>query len=115
MTTPHPSIPPLLSPYLSLPPPSSLILLTSVLGASTNWLLLRFLCAALGVSKTGGYASTEERGEGGGGDVRVVLVSFLRGWRGWREGGRRVVSSSFGWLVGWLLVFCFVFLVVVVF
>ncbi|KAK3904991.1 hypothetical protein C8A05DRAFT_42005 [Staphylotrichum tortipilum] len=40
--------PPLLEPHLlSLPQPSSLTLLTSVLGASTNWLLTRHLHALL--------------------------------------------------------------------
>jgi elongator complex protein 6 len=40
-------IPPLLEPYLAIPPEASLILLTSVLGASTNWLVLRYLYSAL--------------------------------------------------------------------
>ncbi|KAL2150009.1 hypothetical protein VTH82DRAFT_7685 [Thermothelomyces myriococcoides] len=40
-------IPHLLEPYLSLPPESSLVLLTGVLGASTNWLVLRHLYALL--------------------------------------------------------------------
>ncbi|TAQ86158.1 hypothetical protein B7494_g5515 [Chlorociboria aeruginascens] len=40
-------IPPLLEPYLTLPPEASLILLTSVLGASSNWLVLRFLHSTL--------------------------------------------------------------------
>ncbi|KAH8667531.1 putative UPF0405 protein C3H7.10 [Tricladium varicosporioides] len=40
-------ISPLLEPYLALPLEASLILLTSVLGASTNWLVLRFLHSAL--------------------------------------------------------------------
>ena len=37
-------IPPLLTPYICLPPPTSLILLTSTLSTSTNWLVLRYLC-----------------------------------------------------------------------
>ncbi|EPE24472.1 hypothetical protein GLAREA_08324 [Glarea lozoyensis ATCC 20868] len=40
-------IPPLLSSALALPPESSLILLTNILGASTNWLVLRYLYSAL--------------------------------------------------------------------
>ena len=36
-------IPPLLSPYICLPPSTSLILLTSTLSTSTNWLVLRYL------------------------------------------------------------------------
>jgi elongator complex protein 6 len=99
-------IPLLLEPYLSLPPEASLILLTSVLGASTNWLVLRFLYNALaapttgtqlgarrdtdGIGKTGedGDWKGEEEGEG----TRVVLASFLRDLTFWREGGRRLVS-----------------------
>lgn len=102
MTSSHPRIPPLLSPYLALPPESSLILLTSVLGASTNWLVLRFLCAALadrtaGARRVGGEELADQGGDADG-EVRVVLVSFLRDWGFWREGGRRVVS----------VIFCFV-------
>jgi elongator complex protein 6 len=99
-------IPLLLEPYLSLPPEASLILLTSVLGASTNWLVLRFLYNALaapttspqlgarqdtdGIGRTGedGDWKREEEGEG----TRVVLASFLRDLSFWREGGRRLVS-----------------------
>jgi elongator complex protein 6 len=99
-------IPLLLEPYLSLPPEASLILLTSVLGASTNWLVLRFLYNALAAPTTGpqlgvrrdtdvigragedGDWKGEEEGEG----TRVVLASFLRDLNFWREGGRRLVS-----------------------
>ncbi|KAF4907209.1 hypothetical protein CGCVW01_v012618 [Colletotrichum viniferum] len=40
-------IPHLLEPYLALPPECAQILLTSVLGASTNWLVLRYLYSYL--------------------------------------------------------------------
>lgn len=99
------TIPALLHPYTTLAPPTSLTLLTSVLNASTNWLLLRFLCGALasdsdkpdahdGGSKTGAAAQSGDvqgwRGHGDG-EVRVVFVSFLRDWEFWRrEGGRCV-------------------------
>lgn len=82
------ALPPLLQPYLALPVESSLILLTSVLGASTNWLVLRYLAAYL----------TERRLEDtegdGNGAVKVVFVSFLRDWEFWREGGKRLVSDA---------------------
>lgn len=41
------TIPPLLEPYLAIEPPQSQILLTGLLGANTNWLLLRYLYTLL--------------------------------------------------------------------
>jgi elongator complex protein 6 len=73
-------IPPLLFPYLSLPPESSLILLTNILGASTNWLVLRYLYSFLIPS-----VSNNEK-------TNVVFVSFMRDLAFWREGGKRLVS-----------------------
>lgn len=72
-------IPRLLEPYLSLPPETCLILLTSVLGASTNWVVLRFLHSTL--------TSPEENPEDG---TNVVLVSFMRDLGFWKENGRRL-------------------------
>jgi hypothetical protein len=69
-------IPPLLEQYLALPPEASLILLTSILGASTNWLVLRHLYS---------YLKTLP-------DVGVVLVSFMRDGTFWRENASRLVS-----------------------
>ncbi|QMW33833.1 hypothetical protein G4B84_009299 [Aspergillus flavus NRRL3357] len=43
----QPPLPPLLAPYVSSLPQSSLTVLSSVLGATGNWLVLRFLYAAL--------------------------------------------------------------------
>ncbi|KAF9889777.1 hypothetical protein FE257_006867 [Aspergillus nanangensis] len=43
----QPPLPPLLTPYISSLSPSSLTVLSSVLGATGNWLILRFLHAAL--------------------------------------------------------------------
>lgn len=76
---------PLLAPYTSSFPRYSLTLLTSVLGATGNWLVLRFLNDSL-TSREGheGLEGKEKR--------KVVLVSFLRGWEFWRGEGRRVVS-----------------------
>lgn len=74
-------IPPLLEPYLVLPPEASLILFTSVLGASSNWLVLRVLHSAL----LGSEMSSED-------GPKVLLVSFMRDLAFWKENGRRLVS-----------------------
>ncbi|EAW09269.1 uncharacterized protein ACLA_034720 [Aspergillus clavatus NRRL 1] len=47
----QPAIPPLLSPYVTSLPQSSLTVLSSVLDATGNWLVLRFLHAALSASQ----------------------------------------------------------------
>ncbi|KAK7408862.1 hypothetical protein QQX98_008985 [Neonectria punicea] len=73
-------IPPLLEPYLTLPPEASLILLTSVLGASANWLVLRHVYS---------YLRGEDR------DTGVVLVSFLRDGAFWRDGAAKMASLVF--------------------
>ena len=90
-------ITPLLAPYLSNPPPTSLVLLTSVLGASTNWLVLRFIFAGL----SNEAIERSRRSEGSNeheDDLSVVLVSFLRDWDFWREGGRRLVGAGI-WMI----------------
>ncbi|KAL7796497.1 hypothetical protein V8C37DRAFT_371911 [Trichoderma ceciliae] len=69
-------IPPLLEPYLGLPEEASLIILTNVLGASSNWLILRYLYSILQ--------------QGRGTDSGVVLVSFMRDLAFWREGASRL-------------------------
>ena len=71
-------IPPLLQPYTKLPRNDSLLLVTSTLGASANWLLIRFLCDALS-------SSPKNSPDGGGADFadeghNVVLVSWLSLW-----------------------------------
>jgi len=115
------TIPPLLHPYTTLPPPTSLILLTSVLNASTNWLLLRFLCGALTSDEREGREKGREEAEKareayGEGEVKIVFVSFMREYEFWRrEAGRCVctysslppsflacLSEFAGWLGGWL-------------
>ncbi|KAK2734287.1 hypothetical protein FQN55_002835 [Onygenales sp. PD_40] len=79
---------PLLAPYTNplspTAPRGALTLLTSVLGATGNWVVVRVLCDAL----AGGGG--EGMGMGGDRKVVVVLVSFLRGWEFWRGEGRRV-------------------------
>lgn len=94
-------IPHLLEQYLALPPEAALILLTSVLGASSNWLVLRFLYAHLKLASSSpaeqaaaaGYegSSTPADGRaGGGGSVGVALVSFMRDGAFWRDGAGRM-------------------------
>ncbi|CAD6447700.1 2eb11d56-2da5-427e-9962-999d1988cee7 [Sclerotinia trifoliorum] len=88
-TTTTRSLPPLLAPYLSLPSStsyeSSLILLTSVLGAGTNWVLLRYLSSL--------FSSTEGNGTGNEDadrETKVVFMSFMRDMNFWREGARKI-------------------------
>ncbi|PYH98791.1 hypothetical protein BO71DRAFT_480089 [Aspergillus ellipticus CBS 707.79] len=85
----QPPLPPLLTPYVSSLPPSSLTVLSSVLGATGNWLVLRFLHAALGQPSTSdaalGFSETNN-----GKKRKVVLVSFLRGWEFWRTEAKRL-------------------------
>ncbi|KAL4924885.1 uncharacterized protein BDV17DRAFT_201272 [Aspergillus undulatus] len=80
----QPPLPHLLTPYISSPPPSSLTAVSSVLGATGNWLVLRFLSAAL-------TSSSSHAGPGIQGRKRkVVLVSFLRGWDFWKSEAKRL-------------------------
>ncbi|KAK8073890.1 hypothetical protein PG994_004789 [Apiospora phragmitis] len=89
--------PPLLEPYLGLPPEASLIVLTGVLGASTNWLVQRYLCRFLASTSAADSnaqrAAVGEEGESSpddGDSVSVVLVSFLRDYAFWKEGAGRI-------------------------
>jgi hypothetical protein len=85
------SIPPLLQPYLALPSESSLILLTSVLGASPNWLILRYIHSLLLPSPSTSTSSTESEGPV---EPKILFVSFLRDLNFWRENGRKIVCLS---------------------
>lgn len=84
-------LPPLLEPYLRLPPETSLILLTGVLGSTTNWLVQRHLYSLLSATSATtpaeedlGPASTENT------TGSVVLLSFLRDYTFWKEGVGRL-------------------------
>ncbi|KAK9417449.1 hypothetical protein SUNI508_08809 [Seiridium unicorne] len=84
-------VPPLLEPYLGLPPEASLIVLTSVLGASTNWLVQRYLCSLLGdASRKTPLTEDENIDASTGGETCVVLVSFMRDYAFWKEGAGRL-------------------------
>ena len=86
----QPPLPPLLAPYVSALPQSSLTLLSSVLGATGNWLILRYLYSALGAPT--GDAAFGLHGSEDGRKRKVVLVSFLRGWEFWRSEAKRLVG-----------------------
>lgn len=79
----QPPIPPLLSPLLQTPlKVCSLSLLASVLSASTNWLVLRFVYTALRENSLNDDGTT--------GEIRVLMFSWLRGLELWREMGRKL-------------------------
>ncbi|GAP91352.1 putative protein family [Rosellinia necatrix] len=94
--------PPLLEPYLRLPDETSLILLSGVLGSSTNWLVHRYLASLLAARPSALFSPScgrqdepvEPAGAGAGAElqphVSVVLVSFLRDYVFWKDGSRRV-------------------------
>ncbi|KAI1079632.1 hypothetical protein F5B20DRAFT_158856 [Whalleya microplaca] len=77
-------IPPLLESYLRLPPETSLILLSGVLGSTTNWLVQRYLYSLLSSRKEDGA------GLAGTDDADVILVSFLRDYAFWKDGAGRL-------------------------
>ncbi|QSS64105.1 hypothetical protein I7I51_01167, partial [Histoplasma capsulatum] len=83
---------PLLAPYTASPlPAQSLTLITSVLGATSNWLVLRILCDALSSGSSRGGEEMEFGGPGARRGVRgVVIVSFLRAVEFWRGETRKM-------------------------
>ncbi|PSS03253.1 hypothetical protein BD289DRAFT_219691 [Coniella lustricola] len=92
-------IPALLESHLALPPQTSQIVLTGVLGASTNWLVLRYLYSLLQIqsgSVSGSGLSgnttlgTSDNNQSAKHDVSVVFVSFLRDYGFWKDGAGRL-------------------------
>ncbi|KAL8772011.1 MAG: hypothetical protein Q9209_002676 [Squamulea sp. 1 TL-2023] len=75
----QPPIPPILLTHLQSPSKGSLSLVTSVLGASANWVILRQIYAAL--KPPFGHQAEA---------TAVVLVSWLRGLDVWKDGARRL-------------------------
>ncbi|RDA89015.1 hypothetical protein CP532_0618 [Ophiocordyceps camponoti-leonardi (nom. inval.)] len=91
------AIPLLLQPLLSPTPSSenSLVVLTSVLGATTNWLVLRYLYALLSDTGTDAQGGDDGKGRGNGKpSASVVLVSFMRDGAFWREGASKLVAKE---------------------
>lgn len=84
-----PHIPPLLIHSVGVPPAQSLTLLTGLLGATTNWLVIRYLYAALsGVKiRDGGEDESRRQNE----EVAVILVSWLRDYEFWKTEARKAV------------------------
>lgn len=72
-------IPPLLQPYLQLPRRDALLLVTSNLGATANWLLVRYISDAL----SDGLDAAHDEG------YNVVLVSWMREYEFWRQEARK--------------------------
>ncbi|QDS72652.1 hypothetical protein FKW77_002577 [Venturia effusa] len=110
MTT-NSRIPPLLEPYIASLPEDSLILLTSTLGTSANWITTRYLCSSLAnnADKTRRSASTlreygdlkEETSRSSASRIAkdatdegyaVVLVSWMRNWDFWKVEARRAAG-----------------------
>ncbi|KAF2241865.1 hypothetical protein BU26DRAFT_544351 [Trematosphaeria pertusa] len=83
---PSSRIPPLLQAYVRLPRDDSILLLTSTLGASANWLVIRFLCDALSSPPTTTTQDSDEEEHGG---ADVVLVSWMREYEFWRQEARK--------------------------
>ncbi|KAI0476072.1 hypothetical protein GGR56DRAFT_693350 [Xylariaceae sp. FL0804] len=99
-------VPPLLDGYVRLPPEASLVLLSGVLGSTTNWLLCHYLCSLLlpPPPATGSSTPTttptpssssvqqlqQQQQYGADAGAGVVLVSFLRDYAFWRESAGRL-------------------------
>ncbi|KAI0886103.1 uncharacterized protein GGS22DRAFT_159895 [Annulohypoxylon maeteangense] len=82
-------IPPLLDTYLRQPPETSLILLSGVLGSTTNWLVLRYLYSLLSIPSDR-VAGQDNLDVHKADDTSVVLVSFLRDYSFWKEGAGKL-------------------------
>lgn len=101
-------IPNVLQPFVRLPPEHSLYVISHVLGATANWLVIRYLYAALGSD----YSPRRSRPAAASGDVDVqlppasadpegdqsptvvVLVSWMREYEFWKTEARRAGVCS---------------------
>ncbi len=84
-------IPHHLEPYLALPESANLVVLTSVLGASTNWLVTRYLHALL-TTPSSQHPSASPSPHPRNGEAptppqppAVLLISFLRSLPFWKD------------------------------
>ena len=91
-------IPQLLSPYICIPPQYSLTLLTGLLGASANWLVIRYLYAALGSNaqalRNGVDRTLPRDATAGDEGVAVVLMSWMRDFEFWKTEARRAAVCN---------------------
>ncbi|KAI0547548.1 hypothetical protein F4679DRAFT_361201 [Xylaria curta] len=86
--------PPLLEPYLRLPPEASLVLLSGVLGSSTNWLVHRYLYSLLASQSSSSISRHDLLAESEDAPLQphtsVIFVSFLRDYAFWKDGAKRL-------------------------
>ncbi|KAF2090057.1 hypothetical protein K490DRAFT_71738 [Saccharata proteae CBS 121410] len=86
-------VPPLLQPYTSRLQKDHLVLLTGILGASTNWLLIRYLCGALAPTSADDARRRDgeeiEATQDAELETAVILVSWMRDWDFWKTESRR--------------------------
>ena len=96
-------LPPVLLPYLEQYNSGFFTLITSVLGASSNWLLLRLIYAALGTKGLAGSrrlvpdsdaTSVREEATDPNDTCSVILVSWLRDCDFWRSEAKRALVKS---------------------
>ncbi|KKF96965.1 hypothetical protein CFO_g696 [Ceratocystis platani] len=81
------AIPYLLTPYLSLSDESSLTLLTNVLSATSNWLVVRYLQSLLPAR-----GKANDDADASDGCAAVVLVSFMRDFAFWSECSGKLID-----------------------
>lgn len=80
-------------------------MVSSILGATSNWLVLRSLYSALSTSNQNAFLGQDESQNDS--RKKVVLVSFLRGWEFWRAEAKRLVSirSFLYWNLGVVFIY----------
>lgn len=83
-------IPSVLQPYISLPPPSSLTLVTDVVGASCNWVLIRFLQALLDTSGDPEYQAISDTDRTRD-QPPIVFASWLQPASFWQTEAKRTL------------------------
>src|ERR1700712_5062365 len=88
-------LPPLLQPVLKFLPKDSLHLLTNVIGTSTSWLTIRYLCASLARDAATPAKTGHEQQDVRAGSTSVVIVSWARNYEFWRQETRRACVSVF--------------------
>ncbi|KAK4555245.1 hypothetical protein LTR86_007541 [Recurvomyces mirabilis] len=86
-------IPAALEPYLRLPPETSLILLTSTLSCTANWLTPRFIAAAINGSSHGDSTNTQSVPEAREEGSTVILASWMRNQAYWKTELRRTMAG----------------------